>query len=321
MAGFEVLGGVSCVVFVKTTVVGIDRGWEPGDVIELLQSEGHQTKTVTLETSEELYREIEQNPNALFWPVCYTLSADDNGRLITEVFEERGVPYVGASSASLEFSSKIKFKCALDPVEEVKTPDYELIDDRKLQSIGSGVGYPLMLKTEFSCNSEGVRRVENLDEFKEAHNSLMGAYGQKMYVERWERTKEYTAAFIPGVGELKSAIAPVGMRILTDAVFIDVHAKAASPLVEIMTLDSAEVEEIQSIVSTVIDALSIDGHCRIDLIRNSSGQLFVIEANFQPFMSIPEQKRSYFPNALRTALGIEFRDQVSQIIAYAMNRR
>ena len=111
------------------------------------------------------------------------------------------------------------------------------------------------------------------------------------------------------------------MRILTDAVFIDVHAKAASPLVEITALDPSEVEEIQSVVSTVIDALSIDGHCRIDLLRNSSGQLFVIEANFQPFMSIPEQKRSYFPNALRTALGIEFRDQVNQIITYAMNRR
>ena len=320
MVGFEVLGGVSSVVFVKTTVLGIDRGWEPGDVIELLESEGHHTKTVTLETSDELYREIEHNPNALFWPVCYTLSADDSGRLISQIFEELGVRYVGASSTSLEFSSKIKFKNALDAVEGVKTPDYELIDDEDLHSNGFGVDYPLMLKTEFSCNSEGVRRVEAADDFNEAYNFLSNAFGQKMYVERWERTKEYTAAFVPGVGEIKSVIAPVGMRILTDAVFIDVPTKAASPLVEIIKLDTSEVEEIQSVVSEVISALSIDGHCRIDLIRNSLGQLFVIEANFQPFMSIPEQRRSYFPNALHTALGIEFRDQVYQIIAYAMNR-
>lgn len=321
LRGFEVLGGVRSVVFVRTTVFGIDRGWEPTDVIELLRSEGHQTKTVTLETSDELYREIEQNPNALFWPVCYTLSADNSGRLISEIFEERGVRYVGASSTSLEFSSKIKFKSALDAVEGVKTPDYALIDDQRLKSGVSGLGYPLMLKTEYSCNSEGVRRVESAEEFNDAYYSLSRTLGQRMYVESWERTKEYTAAFIPAVGEFESAIAPVGMKILTDAVFIDVPTKAASPLVEITGLGAAEAEEIRSVVSAVINALSIDGHCRIDLIRNSSGQLFVIEANFQPFMSIPKQRRSYFPNALHTALGIEFRDQVHQILAYAMNRR
>lgn len=321
MAFFEALEGVSCILFVRTPVVGIDRGWDPADVVALLNAEGYKTKVVTLETVDELQSEIDVNPNALFWPVCYTLSADHRKNLITDVFEERGVNFVGASSASLKFSSKIEFKRALDSVREVSTPNYEILRQTGAKPDEANVGYPLMLKTEFSCNSEGVLKVEDEAGYFEAYEYLSKKYGQTMYVERWERSKEYTAAFIPGVGDLNAVIAPVGMRILSEATFIDVQTKAESPLVEITSLDNNEVDEIQFVVGRVIDALSIDGHCRIDLLRNSSGQLFVIEANFQPFMSIPEQTRSYFPNALHRALGVEFSDQIDHIIRHAMNRR
>lgn len=309
------------VVFVTTTVAGIDRGWDYNDVITALLKARINLEVVNLDSKEELLSYASSNAEAIFWPVCYTLFEDEENTFITEILHELGAYYIGASSNSLIYSSKIKFKQSIDKVSGIETPAYHLIESNScISSCANIFTPPIMLKTEYSCNSEGVRRVNSYSDFEKELNELHQAYGQKLYVEKWERNTEYTVAYIPETDNKSELIAPVGLSILSDASFIDIETKAKSKLVRVEDLGDAQVYELKEATKRLVSQLKIDGHCRIDFIRNIQGELFVIEINFQPYMSISEDNLSYFPNALRKIALKSFDAQLHQIFEHALER-
>ena len=315
--GLKALGDRQ-VFFVTTSVSGIDRGWDPYDVNSLLESKGVKTRIVDVRTLEELDNLIDGNADALYWPVCYTISGDAEQKLVVRHLEQRGVKFVGASSKSLLYSSKIEFKKRARALN-LSTPDFRFISER-IEEYGDAFEYPVMLKTEFSCNSEGVRKASSPKELIECHEELTSLYNQKHYLERWEREAEYTVSYLPSIETTSGVLAPVGLKILSDASYIDVPTKASSPLVELSPLEREEEVEITQFAERIVSSFKLDGHCRIDLLRNSDGRLFALEINFLPFMSIREITRSYFPNALLQSAGVQYEDQIGWIIEHAVHR-
>ena len=308
------------VIFIKTEVSGIDRGWNPSDVALLLRSHGVHTETASLGSADELESTVENNIGAIFWPVCYSLAHDPHQDLLAKQLTDLNVNYVGASPKALAFSSKINFIEKAASISELNTPAFKLLCDGRPPRLPTEFSFPFMLKTEYSCNSEGVRRIDNSTEFVAAHKELKDLYGQRHYVEKWERFLEYTVAYIPATSSMQERISPLRLVVLSDSSFIDIETKARSSLVRVEELDDDESKEVEQLVRLTVGGLKIDGHCRIDLIRNEDKKLFVIELNFQPFLSFEEKTRSYFPNALLKTEKLDFHDQVFQILEHSMNR-
>lgn len=307
------------VVFIGTNTIGIDRGWQPIDVRKLLEAVGVQCHFKIANRITELEAIISKYPNALYWPVCYNLSYDSSRTSIMELFENNNLQYVGVDSRAVHYSSKINFKNAIRQFPEISTPDFELIDSTE-PVFPKNLCFPAMLKTEFSCNSEGVRLVKDLTAFFNANAELRNLYHQRHFVESWEREAEYTVAYIPATKTKKVKIAPVNLKVVNDAEYIDIPTKANNSLVKVETVSDENFRDLMKMTIAITSGLNIDGHCRIDFIQNKSGKLFAIELNFQPFMSYPK-KVSYFPNALIKVVSLSFKDQIFQIIEHAVSRR
>jgi D-alanine-D-alanine ligase-like ATP-grasp enzyme len=307
------------IIFIGTKIIGIDRGWEPIDVRNLLEEQGIKCYFKIANNITEMEDIISKFPNSLYWPVCYNLFNDPAKISIMKIFESHNLKFVGAGSQAIKYSSKINFKNAVKDVNEISTPQYELINSFE-PTFPENISFPAMLKTEFSCNSEGVRKVSDLTSFLTANIELKSLFNQSHFIESWERHKEYTVAFIPETKTRKMQIAPVQLKIINDAEYIDIPTKANNSLVKLETINKQDCQDILDMTVAITKILNIDGHCRIDYIRNESGKLFAIELNFQPFMGYPE-KISYFPSALIKVRNLEYEEQIFQILEHAIERK
>src|SRR5207302_11453769 len=119
----------------------------------------------------------------LVWPISYTIGPNINGTLITAVLEQLDIPFVGPNSANLALSSKLAFKTALKAQTPYSSPTYCIVDSGV--TLAADIGFPAVLKTEYSCNSKGVLAVANPTAFSDAYNFLRDSYGQRIFVERW----------------------------------------------------------------------------------------------------------------------------------------
>jgi D-alanine-D-alanine ligase-like ATP-grasp enzyme len=306
------------IVFVGTKIIDINRGWEPIDVRKFLESQGVQCHYMIANQISELEDIISTYPNAIYWPVCYNLSNDSSKTSIMKIFESHNLKFVGAGSRAIDFSSKINFKNAVSNINEISTPHFELVNS-VTPTLPKNIEFPAMLKTEFSCNSEGVRKVYDKNSFFNANEELRNLYNQSHFVEKWEREKEYTVAYIPASSTRKMQIAPVYLKVLNEAEYIDIPTKANNSLVKVDAISDEDFQDLIDMTTAITTKLNIDGHCRIDYIRNKTGELFVIELNFQPFMAY-HNGISYFPNALIKAINLDFGDQIFQILEHALNR-
>lgn len=306
------------IIFIGTKIIGIDRGWEPVDVINLLENQGIKCCFTIANHLTELEDIISNFPDALYWPVCYNLFNDPAKTSVMKIFENHNLKFVGAGSEAIKYSSKINFKNAVKNVNEISTPKYELINSDE-PTFPENISFPAMLKTEFSCNSEGVRKIHDLNSFLRANVELKSLYNQSHFVENWERHKEYTVAFIPETKTRKMQIASVQMKVINDAEYIDIPTKANNSLVKLETISKEDCQDLLEMTVSITRKLKIDGHCRIDYIRNELGKLFAIELNFQPFMAYPKEI-SYFPNALIKARNLEYEKQIFQLIEHALER-
>lgn len=320
MSNIKALVGSRPVVFIKSAAVGIDRGWDPTDVRHVLVNAGIENYVIEAQVPADIMGAVERLPDAIFWPACYTLCRDPVQSLVTKQLEELHVKYAGASSKSLGFSSKIAFKERAIGIPGVRTPAYQEIRQGNGAIFPLEISFPAMLKTEYSCNSEGVRRLDSKRDFYRSNIELLRKYGQRHYVEKWERSREYTVAVLPKTIKRDCVIAPIGMEIQNNSIYIDADVKSKSPLVRVFALDNNESSELMEMTSALVNGMSIDGHCRIDFIRNEVGMLFVIEANFQPFMSFQTHTRSYFPNAFILTKNLGFADQVYHLLEHAVFR-
>lgn len=309
------------IVFVRTTITGLDRGWDPSDVARLLADCGAKTDVCTIDTPEELLESTSRSPNSLFWPCCYNLSRDASRKFLSKRLSDLGVAYVGASPDSLVFTSKIRLKEAIDSIPQVKTPSYVVLGEHPGNPLMMRpLDFPAMLKTEYSCNSEGVRKVGSYQEMESVADELWRLYGQRIFFEAWERKVEFTTAFISKTQSFPQRIAPVRMNILSGASFIDVETKASSHLVGIKRPGDEDLASVRRSVEALTTALSIDGYCRIDLVQNDGRELFVIDINFLPYLSLAPERKSYFPNALLTTECVPFEVQIYQILEHAIER-
>ena len=306
------------VVFVWSDQPEIDRGWNPDDAANVAINLGFDVSTIFIKSRSELEALIKNEPNALIWPVCYTIGSDVRGPLLASVLEEIGAHFVGPGSAALSLSSKLEFKAALASRTPYRSPDYHIVNSGELPK--ARIGFPAVLKTEFSCNSEGVAVANGPLSFAEIYEKFSSTYSQTIFVERWERAREYTVGYLPPVLNQPEATAALEIRLSENAQYLDTNAKSDNSRLKLFLPEAEKAAELEKVTADIARRLVIDGHFRMDFVENVRGQLFPIEVNFLPFLTYSEPNRSYFPMAFELTGRLTYKQIIERLLSHAKNR-
>jgi D-alanine-D-alanine ligase len=306
-------------VFVQSVQPEIYRGWHISDAKSAAHDLGFVVSEANLDNTEALMNLVAGRTDIMIWPVCYTLGGDVDAPLLTVALESLGVPFVGASAADVLLSSKIAFKATLSERTTYPSPAYELLVP-PWSAPRAEIGYPAMVKTEYSANSEGVRPVRSQEELIMVCNWLSERYGQRLFIERWERQREHTVAFIPAVGDEGPWTAALEIAVLEGRDHIDSVAKNDNSLLAFRRPEEHLARELETCALEIATNLGIDGYCRLDFVQNQTGAFFPIEANFLPYLTRYPPSQSYFPMAFEFGGSLTYMDIIKLVILHALER-
>ena len=307
------------VIFVQSEQPVIYRGWIPDDAINELNNLGVGTESVFISSIQDLRSKITSPSQTLIWPVCYTIGPDPNGPLLTAILDEYNIPYVGLNAATLQYSSKLRFKDAVDNRTTYASPRYGLYSDQT-HSFAVDVPFPAVVKTEYSCNSEGVWLASDRSEAEELARAARLHTGQVVFLEQWERYREYTIGYIPACGDAPPLAAAMTMTLVDGRPYLDREAKNDNTLLHFDRPDADVATALEEMTISVAKSLALDGHFRMDVVANSQGKAFPIELNLLPYLTRNAPNQSYFPLAFELAGTLDYRGIVTRIVSHAVAR-
>lgn len=164
-----------------------------------------------------------------------------------------------------------------------------------------------MVKPSHEGSSIGMSIVNNAAELEVAVNEAL-KYDDDVLIEQWISGPEYTVSMLDG-----KALPAINMR--TPNTFYDYQAKYESNQTEYVCPAGLSVEDesyIRSLASQAFDAAGASVWGRVDLMRDSDGQFYLLEANTVPGMT----EKSLVPMAAKAA-GLDFEQLVLRILQLA----
>jgi D-alanine-D-alanine ligase len=222
-----------------------------------------------------------------------------------------GVPYTGSRVLGSALSmDKIRTKQVWESVG-LPTPRYvrfSMGDD-----IGAAIGrlgMPVVVKPSHEGSSVGITRVRSANDLAGALE-LAARYDGELIVEQLIDGEEYT------VGILQGEALP-SIRIVPKGEFYDYHAKYVADDTQYICpgLDDAGEREVRDLALRAFAAVDCAGWGRVDLMRNASGQFFLLEVNTTPGMT----SHSLVPKAAR-AVGVEFEELCWRILLTSLQHK
>jgi D-alanine-D-alanine ligase len=134
----------------------------------------------------------------------------------------------------------------------------------------------------------------------------VSTFSDQVLCEEFIEGKEYTIGLLHYKGELR-ILPPV--EIITSRNFFDYQAKyedaQTKEICPAETLKAEKLDEVHTIIKTLVKVLKIESHARVDFIV-SEGKVFVLEVNTFPGL----MDNSLFPKELKAA-GISMRDFIA----------
>ena len=221
---------------------------------------------------------------------------------IQGMLEILDVPYTGcdvfASSICMEKNiSKNLFNCA-----NISTPGWSVL--KKFESLPAIKHYPVAVKP-VSCGSAlGVTIVKNFKEFIEAAKKAF-EYDQEIIIEQFIKGKEIT------VGVLDGKALPV-IEIVPKGKFYDFkskYQKGCSKHIIPARISKKAYSTAQNYAEKIYKFFKCRAVCRVDMIVDENGKVWVLENNTIPGMT----ETSLLPDASCVA-GYNFESLVLKII-------
>ena len=222
------------------------------------------------------------------------------------MLELMGLPYTGsgvmASALSMDkLRSKLLWQVALTRAEFEKG-----LSDKQLAEI-SALGLPVIVKPSREGSSVGMSKVVAENALQDALR-LAFQHDEEVLIEKWLSGPEFTVAIL---GE---EILP-SIRIQPSGTFYDYEAKYLSDETQYFCpagLEASQEANLQALVLKAWTTLGCKGWGRIDVMLDSDGQFYLLEANTSPGMT----SHSLVPMAARQA-GMSFSQLVVRILELA----
>ncbi|HGF3902759.1 TPA: D-alanine--D-alanine ligase [Escherichia coli] len=231
------------------------------------------------------------------------------------MLELMGLPYTGsgvmASALSMDkLRSKLLWQGAGLPVAPwvaLTRAEFEKgLSDKQLAEI-SALGLPVIVKASREGSSVGMSKVVAENALQDALR-LAFQHDEEVLIEKWLSGPEFTVAIL---GE---EILP-SIRIQPSGTFYDYEAKYLSDETQYFCptgLEASQEANLQALVLKAWTTLGCKGWGRIDVMLDSDGQFYLLEANTSPGMT----SHSLVPMAARQA-GMSFSQLVVRILELA----
>ena len=222
--------------------------------------------------------------------------------------EFMGIPYTGsgvlASALAMDkWRSKLVWQAAGIPV-----PDYEVLTPKSdMSAVEARLGLPLFVKPANEGSSIGITKVKKKSGLKAAYGNA-ARYDSIVLAERFLSGGEYT------VGILDDQPLPV-IKIEPATEYYDYEAKYQRDDTKYRIpsgLTAAKELEMQQMALYAFKVLGARGWGRIDVMLDTEGKAYALEANTAPGMT----DHSLVPMAARAA-GINFEQLVIKVLAEA----
>ncbi|EAC1960354.1 TPA: D-alanine--D-alanine ligase [Escherichia coli] len=231
------------------------------------------------------------------------------------MLELMGLPYTGsgvmASALSMDkLRSKLLWQGAGLPVAPwvaLTRAEFEKgLSDKQLAEI-SALGLPVIVKPSREGSSVGMSKVVAENALQDALR-LAFQHDEEVLIEKWLSGPEFTVAI------LDEEILP-SIRIQPSGTFYDYEAKYPSDETQYFCpagLEASQEANLQALVLKAWTTLGCKGWGRIDVMLDSDGQFYLLEANTSPGMT----SHSLVPMAARQA-GMSFSQLVVRILELA----
>ncbi len=226
-----------------------------------------------------------------------------------------GLPYTGsgvmASAISMDkLRSKLLWQGAGLPVAPwvaLTRREFEQGLDASVADRIAALGLPVIVKPSREGSSVGMSKVDEADDISSAL-ALAFQHDEEVLIEKWLSGPEFTVAML---GE---EILP-SIRIQPAGTFYDYEAKYLSDETQYFCPSGLEAEReaiLNALVLKAWQVLGCRGWGRIDVMQDSDGQFYLLEANTSPGMT----SHSLVPMAARQA-GMSFSQLVVRILDQA----
>ncbi|HET6545835.1 MAG TPA: D-alanine--D-alanine ligase [Rhodanobacteraceae bacterium] len=225
--------------------------------------------------------------------------------------ESLRVPYTGSGVLGSALSmDKVRSKWVWQ-ARQMPTPRFvPLGKGEDVHAAATAVGLPAIVKPACEGSSVGVTRVFVEGDLDQAV-ALASRYPGDLMVEALIEGDELTVAILDGEALPSIRIVPTGA-------FYDYHAKYVAEDTEYLCpgLDQPAETGLRELALRAFAALGCSGWGRVDLMRDRSGQLFLLEVNTAPGMTT----HSLVPKAAH-ARGLDFDELCWRILETSLEPR
>ena len=179
-----------------------------------------------------------------------------------------------------------------------------------LRAAAAALGLPVFIKPSAEGSSVGVFRVLAEQDLQPAIDFAAG-YDGELLIEQMVQGEEYTVGILDGVALPSIRIVPAGA-------WYDYHAKYIAEDTQYLCpgLSGQEETQIRQLSLAAFETAACSGWGRVDVMRDVSGGLQLIEVNTAPGMT----SHSLVPKAARQA-GIDFEELCWRILESTLQAR
>lgn len=275
-------------------------------VLNALLSQG--VDAIGVDAQKNLLSQLAAQPFERVFNILHGRGGEDG--VVQGALECLGLTYTGSGvQASAITMDKIKTKLIWRGLG-LPTPVFLHFDaGMEFEHVITQVGLPLIVKPALEGSSIGMSRVDKAGELPLALETALKC-GGSVLVERWISGSEYTVSI------LQEQVLPA-IRLETPHMFYDYDAKYTATDTRYHCpsgLSTNDELALQALVKQAFEAVGAKGWGRIDVMRDSEGEFWLIEVNTVPGMT----DHSLVPMAARAA-GIVFEELVMRILETSFN--
>jgi D-alanine-D-alanine ligase len=297
--------------------VSLRSGARVEDALERL---GHEV--VPIDAGADLIARLrEAGPDVAFVAMH---GRDGEDGTVQELLEILAIPYTGSAVlACIRAADKVLTKYLLLEAG-VPTPEFFAFNETAFQELGAAealpaieerLEFPIVVKPASQGSALGIKFARTADDVPSALVAAF-SYDSKVLLERHVEGRDLAVSILDGPGGPEAL--PVVEAVPREDDFYDFESRyeiGRTTFVCPAELPEAAAERAQELAVSVYGLLGCSGFARVDLMLDSDGELFVLEANAVPGLT----ETSLLPQAAE-AVGIGFDELVGRLVELAFAR-
>src|SRR5437763_4827286 len=284
------------------------------EIFEALEKLGHEPSYIALDGTDKTLSALGKSDADLFFNLTESYAGDDTKEMhVAAYLDRRGRMYTGAGPPALALAQDKSLAEKLFKFHEIRSPYFATCYRGRLDH-AEDVNFPLIVKPTSEDGSIGIDQnsvVNSVKELMERIHYIQEEFDSPALIEEYIEGREIYAAVIGNENaealpliELDLSKLPEGMPKVAGTEVKwekDSEAYKVTKSAPVEDLDEEITERLSKTALAAYRALRLRDYGRIDMRLTEKGDVYVIEANPNPwlasssefFMSAKKSERSY----------------------------